>query len=126
MNDEAPDLIIDRVGEREWQIFLSETQGSPTVYFVYTVPVAGPLNWQVILTVYDAAAAADHELPIFDIELFSTAFYASDEKQFENMMVQIFDVLNETDINNPVELSHIFGGTVRSHSIQTYTLPDTH
>jgi len=126
MTDEALSLTVDRVGECEWQIFLNETQETPTVYLAYAVPVAGFLNWQVILTVYDAAVAVEYGIPVFDIELFSTAFYAADDQQFEDMMEQLFNVLHESDINNPVEMAHVFGGTVRSHAIQTSTLPDTH
>jgi hypothetical protein len=114
---------IDRV-EDGWQIFDGKKRGTPMTYYVYVVPVMGPYNVQLILTSYDAALAVSR-CPVFDLELYSTKFYVSTEEQLEVMVADIFDSLQTSDIDNPVELAHLFGGHVRSETMRVPARPDT-
>jgi hypothetical protein len=119
---------IDRVGDvAEWQVFDGRKVGTPVVYHVQAVPIRkGAHNHQLFLTVYDGAHAASTEYAEFEIELFSTSFYAANDEQCQNLMYEFFMVLMDTDIDNPVELAHQFGGQVRNRTILTSTLPFTH
>lgn len=107
---------VDRVGDEEWAIFDEEKKGTPVVYMLYVIQVAGMLNHQVILTSYDAVVSAAVMVPIWDVEIYSTFFYSIPEG-VETMIHNIIEVLLDTDIENPVELAHAFGGTIRSEPV---------
>jgi hypothetical protein len=49
-------------------------------------------------------------------------FYASTEDQRELLIFDVIDSLMDSDIENPVELAYLFGGTIRNRSI---TIPQT-
>ena len=115
---------IDRVGDSSWQLFDAKRKGTPVTHYVYVVPVTGPYNVQLILTSYDAALAVSR-YPVFDLELYSTKFYVSTDEQLEVMVADIFDSLQTSDIDNPVELAHLFGGFVRSETMRVPARPDT-
>lgn len=117
MNTNPARYSIDRVGDAEWAIFDSEKRGDPTVYALFVTPVVGLFNYQVILTAYDAIKSAEVLIPIFDVEIYSMFFYSIPEG-VETMIHNVFLVLLETDIENPVELAYTFGGTVRSESVR--------
>lgn len=116
---------IDRVGDTEWQCFDESKKGTTTVHYVFTTEIAGIYNHQLIITSYDAANAASRDYPVFDLELYSTKFFASDEHQFELMVSGILESLFDTDINNPVELAHLYGGLVRSEIMRVPVFTDT-
>jgi hypothetical protein len=115
---------IDRVGDYEWQVFDEAKKGTSTVYYVFTTDVSGIYNHQLIITSYDGTNVSA-EYPTFDLELYSMKFFASDAEQFESMVSGVLDSLFDTDIANPVELAHLFGGLVRSEIMRVPVFTDT-
>lgn len=109
---------IDQIDDFEWQIFDAQKKHTPTTYYVIVVPVVGVYGYQVILTSYNAIHAAGSEYKIYGPELWSTKFYAVDVEHYDEMMFNIFRCIQFTDVNNPVELSHTFGGYIRNEAIR--------
>lgn len=111
---------VDRVGDDEWQIFDVAKQETPITYLLFVTKVSGLLNLQLTLTSYDASEPRG--VYIFEQELYSTMFYAATEDQRELLIFDVIDTLMDSDIESPVELAYLFGGTVRNRSI---TIPQT-
>lgn len=112
---------VDRVGDDEWQIFDVAKQETPITYLLFVTGVSGSLfNQQLTITSYDAS---EHRgAYIFEQELYSTMFYASTADQRELLIFDVIDTLMDSDVENPVELAYLFGGTVRNRTI---TIPRT-
>lgn len=123
---DQPRYIIDLVGDREWQIFDTAVQGTPTIYLLYVADVKGVLsNYQLILTVYDGATAAFTPMPELQTELYSVHFYSS--TGVDQVVAQVFDVLNSVaDVNYPLELAIAFGGFVKSKRVVSAKMQEAH
>lgn len=113
---------VDRVGDDEWQIFDVEKQETPITYLLFVTGVSGSsmFNQQLTITSYDASEPRGTY--IFEQELYSTMFYASTADQRELLIFDVIDTLMDSDIENPVELAYLFGGTIRNRTI---TIPQT-
>jgi hypothetical protein len=110
---------LDRVGDAEWVMFDRERRGTPHTYLLFLVPlVKGPYNYQLVLTAYDAASASKTAFPIFTEELFSTFFYSVPEG-VEDFVYCTHQALQDLEIDDPIDLPHFLGGTVRSRAIMT-------
>jgi hypothetical protein len=46
--------------------------------------------------------------------------------RYESLAQDIVDAFEGMDIENPIELAYMFGGSVRSHAVQMPPLPHTH
>jgi hypothetical protein len=124
---DSPRFIIDLVADLEWQIFDVEAQGTPTVYLMYVIPVAcPPFNYQLILTVFDGAAAAETTVPELHDELWSVHFYSGSGP--EQFMDEVFDVMFNylEDIAHPLEFALAFGGLVKNKRVVSARMSDTH
>lgn len=108
---------VDRVGDDEWQIFDVQKQGTPITYLLFVTEVSGLLNRQLTITSYDASEP--RTTYVFDEELYSTAFYAGSDEQRELLIFDVIVALMDSEIENPVELAYMFGGTIRNRSILT-------
>jgi hypothetical protein len=116
---------LDRVGDFEWVLFDREKAGTPKAYALFLVPLAkGVFNYQLILTTYDAVAAASTLLPVFTEEIYSMFFYSVAEG-VEPLIMNVFYALQNMDIDNPQELVYGLGGSVRSKSIKAPTILHT-
>lgn len=113
---------LDRIGELEWVIFDREKAGTPRVYALFLIPLKkGILNYQLILTTYDAVDASNTSIPVFTEELYSMFFY-SVEEGIEPLVLNVFHALQDIDIDNPIELAHYLGGTVKSKAVKAPTI----
>jgi hypothetical protein len=106
---------VDRVGDDEWQIFDAEKQDTPITYLLFVTKVSGVFDMQLTITSYDASEPRGTY--VFEQELYSTMFFASTADQRELLIFDVIDVLMDSEIENPVELAHLFGGTVRNRAI---------
>jgi hypothetical protein len=108
---------VDRVGDNEWQVFDQAKKGTPVTYLLFVTEVSGGslLNMQLTITSYDASAP--REMHVFEEELYSTLFYASTDEQCELLIFDVIDKLMDSEIENPVELAYMFGGTIRNRPI---------
>jgi len=113
---------LDRVGDTEWVLFDRERRGTPHTYLLFLVPLTKNLfNYQLVLTAYDAVTASKTTLPIFTEELYSTYFYSVPEG-VEDFVYCTYRALQDIDIDDPIDLPHFLGGTVRSRIIMTPTI----
>jgi hypothetical protein len=114
---------VDRVGDDEWQIFDVAKHGTPITYLLFVTKVSGPLNRQLTITSYDASE--NHVSHVFECELYSTTFYAVSEEQRELLIFDVIDNLMDYEIENPVELAYMFGGTVRNRPVSMPQMTST-
>lgn len=118
---------IDRVADVDWQLFDKKATQTPLTYYLYAIPVAsGISNTQLVLTSYNAIEASEHQWATFNKELWSTFMYAADLDQLLDIVAEIFEAIQESDADNPVELAHMFGGTVLSRTMAVPHMPATH
>lgn len=116
---------LDRIGELEWVLFDQEKAGTPKTYALFLVPLEkGIFNYQLILTTYDAVAASSTSIPVFTEELYSMFFYSVPEG-LEPLIWNVFYALQAMDIDNPFELAHYFGGSVKSKVVKAPTILGT-
>jgi hypothetical protein len=116
---------LDRVGESEWVLFDGMKKGTPKAYLLFLVPVKNrTFNYQLILTAYDAAQAGHSPFPVFHEELYSMFFYSVYEG-IESLVMNVFYALQTIEIDDPLELAHYLGGTVRSEVVKTPGIMNT-
>jgi hypothetical protein len=125
MSDDTTRYSLDRISNYEWVIFDKTKMGTPIVYMLYIVPLSGIYNYQLVLSSYDAIEAANTTWVTFGPELYSTFFYSVPEG-IETLVNSVLYLLVNSEIDNPIELAHVFGGTVLSCNIRQAAHQDTH
>jgi hypothetical protein len=109
---------IDRVGTYDWHIIDGKDGQSPRVYFLYAAALEAPLlNCQMVLTSFDGAQALNNGWPTFEREIWSTRLYVENGERAIQLAYEIYETLDDAEIQDPLELVYIFGGTVGSRDV---------
>lgn len=105
---------MDEVEDFDYAVFDRQLQGQPVVYRLFAIPIQnGWNNYQLTLTVFDASVTPEEELVQFERELWSSQMYL-DEQGLLSICERILAYLQSCEIESPVELAYVFGGTVNN------------
>jgi hypothetical protein len=99
---------INRLSSLDY-LLLDQTTETSEVYWLFLVAVQHKwYNWQVILSVFDPSLPSGG-YPVLDREIWSTMLY-SDYEGVVGLCPRIISLLEQLDVNYPVELTYTFGG----------------
>jgi hypothetical protein len=90
------------------------------------IPVKRPTaNYQLILTSSSKIATGSDIFQEFDPEIYSTFVYA-DADSLDALLEVFFEIIQDMDLSNPIELCQIFGGIVHSEFRGKVNYRNTH
>ena len=111
MENDSLRYNVDKAGDFDYVIFDTQNRGQ-LVYVLFVVPIVHPwYNYQVVLSVFNAATNASANYPQFERELWTSHMYL-DEMGMSGICARILTCLQNYEIECPVELSYLFGGQV--------------
>jgi hypothetical protein len=104
-----------KVGDLQYLVFDSQVK-EPVVYVLFFSEVKNKWNnYQVTLTVFSLVESEGHDYVTFLKELWSSFIYI-DDKGLSNLGPRILNLLQTCDIQYPIELCYIFGGTIEGRA----------
>ncbi len=112
-----PRYTVDRVGEVDWVIF-DGVRGMDQPQYLLWLTHANNRRFTHQLTIAAFTPKDAYDVPylVFNEEIYSVTFY-SDPEVLGSLVVEVVTQLQYLDIRNPVELSSMFGGFVKSVAV---------
>jgi hypothetical protein len=100
---------VTRVTPLDYLLFDLHAEGEPIVYWLFMVGIEHKwYNWQVLLSRFDPSGRTISYTQL-DREIWSTMLY-TDMEGLAGICPRIISLLEQLDLNYPVELTYTFGG----------------
>jgi hypothetical protein len=122
----TPRYSIERHSYNSWLVFDTSRPNDSTVYILLLNRVRNSyLNYQVTLAKFNGSVFPDVPFFMLEKELYSTQYYAATPDIALRQVEEVFEVLQDNDIENPYLLNRCFGGMLLNERVPIPRMPFT-